>query len=187
MRHTAAVLLALAVMVLSGCACCGSSSPSQRNTGLWVAMYPVNRVLDVLDVVSFSAGLEGGLYADVHVTRAVQLGAGAGGGGSVGWWPGRQFGVGADYVSAAAFGPYSSEKQGYTRAGTAGVTDGTYLQDGLNTPTDTVHRKHRDYWAIGARVIAGIVGAEINVHPVEIADLVTGFFFVDFQGDDIGN
>jgi hypothetical protein len=36
-------------------------------------------------------------------------------------------------------------------------------------------------------MIALVACAEVELHPVELADLVTGFFFWDFQHDDIGN
>ena len=35
-----------------------SSRPKREGIGLWIAMYPINRILDILDVVSFHVGLE---------------------------------------------------------------------------------------------------------------------------------
>jgi hypothetical protein len=190
MRVRGALLFLLSVVVLASASCSSARSaagPADRNTVLWVAMYPVNRALDVLDIVSVSAGLGGGAYANAHVTRAVQVGLGAGGGVDAGWWQDRELGVGTDYIAGAAFGPWMAETEGRSRAGTAGVHTDRLAVQGPCTPTDPVHRVHRDYWGIGARVIALLVGAEVEVHPVEIADAVCGFFLVDFRRDDIGN
>jgi hypothetical protein len=64
---------------------------------------------------------------------------------------------------------------------------GEILEGGLNCPSNAAFQGHADYWAIGSRVIAGPVAGRLEVHPVEIADLITGFLFIDFQRDDIGN
>ncbi len=190
MRARAGLLFLVSAVVLSSASCscpCSAGGAGERNTGLWLAMYPVNRVLDVLDIVSVSAGLGGGAYANAHVTRAVQVGVGAGGGAEAGWWQDRELGVGTDYIAGAAFGPWMAETEGRSRAGTAGVHTDRLSVHGACTPTDAVHRTQRDYWGIGARVMALLVGAEVEVHPVEVADAVCGFFLVDFRRDDIGN
>lgn len=178
----AALLLVMAALA-TGCA---SSKGSSRNTGLWIAMYPVNRVLDVLDVVSFSAGLEGGLYANAHVTRAVQLGLGGGGGFNVGWWQKRELGADVDTISGLALGPFMLETENLSRAGTRGGRVETVDITGVCVPGGP-GSDERDYWGIGARAIVLLVGAEVEVHPVELADAITGFFFIDFMHDDIGN
>jgi len=40
------------------------------------------------------------------------------------------------------------------------------------------------YGEVGAGFQAAIVGMDVGVDPVEILDLVLGFFFIDLTGDD---
>jgi hypothetical protein len=35
--------------------------------------------------------------------------------------------------------------------------------------------------------VAGVVGAEVEFHPVKLADAITGFFFIDFLREDLGH
>jgi hypothetical protein len=191
---------AVVVLLLSVTVSCASTRTPGRNTALWVATYPVNRVLDVLDVVSISAGVYFPSGAEIHVTRAAQLGLMLTVGAEVGWWPNRELGFGTEVISSepvgdqqykdsstrAAFGPWSWGRTEYWRWGTRGRRHGAFHERGLNRARDSVHPRHQDYWGIGASVKAG-VGCEIEFHPVEFADAVCGFFFVDFQWDDIGH
>jgi hypothetical protein len=160
--------------------------PRRDGVGLWIALYPVNRVLDVMDVVSFHVGLEGGVLADVHATRAMQAGAGAGGGMQVGWWHRRNLAVGSAHAAGFELGPFNVEGEGFTRAGTGGAATRSYSVVGMSRPTDYVYQRYRDYWGVGGRVIALIVGTEVELHPVEVADALGGFFFIDFLRDDLG-
>ena len=41
-----------------------------------IAYYPVNRLLDLLDIVSVQVGFGFGVHANAHATRAVQAGFG---------------------------------------------------------------------------------------------------------------
>ena len=98
------------VFLMTGCASTPAGSGGNRNTALWIATYPVNRVLDVLDVVSVSVGPGGGLYADVHATRAAQLSLGIAADVGVGWWYQRELGLSAEAIYGAGFGPWSAER-----------------------------------------------------------------------------
>jgi len=153
---------------------------------LRLAMYPLNRVLDALDVFSFHVGLEGGVLADAHLTHAMQLQAGGSGGMQLGWWQGRNLAAGSAYTSGFALGPFNCENEGFTRAGTRGAAAKNFSLVNMGRPTDFVYQHYRDYWGIGARVTAAIVGFEAEFHPLELADAMAGFFFVDFLRDDIG-
>ena len=159
---------------------------TRESRSLWFVMYPVNRVLDFLDVVSFHVGLEGGVCAEAHATRAIQAGLGASGGMQVGWWQKRELAVGSAHQTGLALGPFSLEGEGCTRAGTLGARNSNYSVVGFNRPSDLVYQRHRDYWGIGGRATALLVGAEVEFHPVELADAIAGIFFIDFLRDDIG-
>jgi len=161
-------------------------APKRESPALPLAMYPVNRILDILDVASVHVGLEGGLYADVHATRALQVAAGAGGGAQVGWWQKRELAAGAAHVSGVALLPFSFEVESNSRAGTRGGREVGFGLAGLNRPHDLAYQRYRDYWGVGGRVSAVLVGAGVELHPVELVDAVLGFVFVDFLCDDVG-
>lgn len=161
--------------------------PESDSTTLWLATWPVNRVLDVFDIVTLEFGPQGGAYVDVHATHAVRVDLGAGGGMMLGWSQKRELAVGSGHITGLGLMPYSVEGGGTTRAGTAGARNASFHQVGLNRPSDYIYQHQRDYWAVGARVIAGAAGARVDVHPVEIFDAMTGFFFLDPLRDDIGS
>ena len=195
MRRLSIVLLVLAMVSLTGCASYstlyrppGATPEGDKDVPLWVFMYPVNRVLDILDVFTVSVGGGAGLYADVHITRAFQLGGGGGlSGFELGWWP-RTLGVRQGRILAGHFGPWSTWSEDYVAVGTRAQTArGKIMESGTNRPSGAAFKGHMDYWGIGARVIAVVGCVEVELHPIELADAVTGFFFWDFQHDDIGN
>ncbi len=162
-------------------------TPRRDPPALRIIAYPVSRLLDILDVVSFELGPQGGLYGGAHVTRALQASAGAGGGAQIGWWQKREFGVGAGHVAGLCLIPFSLEGEGWSRVGTRGARNVAICASGLNRPSDYLYQHHRDYWSAGARAIVLLVGARLEVHPVEAADALAGLFFVDFLRDDIGS
>jgi len=162
-------------------------APERDSGALSLVMYPVNRILDILDVVSVYVGLEGGLYADVHATRALQASAGAGGGAQVGWWQKRELAIGSAHVSGVALLPFSFEVESNSRAGTRGGREVGFRLAGLNRPRDLAYQRYRDYWGVGGRAIALAVGAGVELHPVELVDALLGFVFVDFLHDDVGH
>ena len=161
--------------------------PLRNSYALWIALYPVNRLLSILDIVSFHVGLEGGVYVDAHVTHAMQVAAGAGGGMQLGWWMRRDLAVGSAHVAGLALGPFSAESEGLSRFGTGGIRSSAFSIAGLSRPSDLEYQRYRDYWGIGARAIAGVAGAEVEFHPLKLADAITGFFFIDFLREDIGH
>jgi len=161
-------------------------APKRESATLWLAMYPLNRILDILDVASLHVGLEGGIYADVHATRALQAAAGAGGGAQLGWWQKRELAIGAGHVAGVALLPFSFEVESNSRAGTRGGREVGFGLAGLNKPHDLAYQRYRDYWSVGGRVIAVLVGVGAELHPVELVDAVVGFAFVDFLRDDVG-
>jgi hypothetical protein len=161
--------------------------PLRRSPVLWIVLYPVNRVLSILDIISFHVGLEGGAYADAHVTHAMQVAAGAGGGMQLGWWQRRDLAVGSGNVAGLALGPFSVEGEGYSRFGTGGIRSSSFSVVGLSRPSDLAYQRYRDYWGVGVRAVVLIVGAEVEFHPVELADAITGFFFIDFLRHDLGH
>lgn len=153
---------------------------------LALALYPFNRLLDVADVVSFHFGLEGGALLDVHATRAMQAGFGGGGGLQMGWWQKRDLGLGVGHVGEIAILPLSAANEGYARFGTGGIRSNNCSLIGINAPQDRGFQTNTDYWGVGGRFIILLLGVSFEIHPVEIADAVGGFFLLDFLHDDLG-
>ncbi len=181
MPKTRLVAVLAVVLLLPAC-----TTAEGRNPGLRVLMYPVNRVLDVADIVSLGVGLEPGVYLDAHVTRLVQLGGGVGGGTEVGWWPHRELGLRAGTIGALHLGPWSAAKMEFFRGGTRGGESLEYEMLGFNVPGDPVFREQLDYLGIGARLML-LLGLNFEFHPAEVLDAVLGILFIDFREDDIGN
>jgi hypothetical protein len=177
--------LAVACTIVLFCSAC-TATESGKKPGLWVAMYPVNRLLDVADIVSLGVGIEPGVYLDVHATRLAQLGGGFGGGTEVGWWPHRELGLRAGSISGLHIGPWSGAKMTFSRVGTRGQESLEYQLLGINTPGAPIFQEQVDYLGIGARIMM-LVGLNFELHPVEVLDAVLGFAFIDFKEDDIGN
>jgi hypothetical protein len=213
MRNYKAVPAILVAMLASSCA--SAAEPGHR-PALRILAYPVNRVLDLTDVVSFSLGVYSGdpahLRKDgqwtwaalafpgfglgVHATRALQVEFLTVYGLEAGWWPGRQLGVGNRRETLFALGPCSVGDVEWTRWGTAGPTHAEWCWGEwaggdpadviFDTPTDPRHQDSGDYWGIGLSVYC-IAGMSLELHPTEVADLFAGLLFVDFMWDDIGH
>jgi hypothetical protein len=160
--------------------------PLRDSLGLRIATYPLNRVLDVLDLVTVQVGPQGGIYADVHVTHALRLAAGGGGGVELGWSQKRELALGTGHRTGWALGPFALEGAGAARLGTHGARNTKFAAFGMNRPSDFSYQRYRDYWSIGGQAIVGAVGARLELHPVELVDLVAGILFADPLRDDIG-
>lgn len=176
----------VALLIVSLTASC-YTTPSGRQPGKWVLMYPVNRALDVADIVSVGAGPVVGLYADVHATRALQLGAGGGAGMQAGWWPDRELGLRTGGVSGLHIGPFSFANMHFGESAAEDAEFREYALRGSNCPGYPIFHEDLDYWAVGAKLIAGVVGFQFDIHPTEIGDALLGFLFIDIMQDDIGN
>ena len=68
--------------------------------------------------------------------------------------------------------------------GTSGRRSGGGDFAGLHKPGMPAYQMVRDYWALGASATAGIIGAEIEFHPLQLADFLAGWVGVDFLNDD---
>jgi len=167
-----------------------AAAPSSPGWGHKALLYLPNRVLDVLDVVSVSVALPsfpknwlaGFLHVNAHATRAIQVGAGNTNENiNLGLGYKRQLFPWFEEKYELAAGPLTfckfkiSQGNDKTDFGKAGVL----------LPTDEPFQKDlMDYWGVGAEVTFLPVGVKAEVHPVEIADLLLGFFFIDILKDD---
>ena len=148
--------------------------------------YVPNLIMDSLDIWSLQLKFGPTIGAGFRITRAFGLGAEAGM--TIGAFKdvNRQYGFAFEkgyqaqlpFVSAEAVSvvnPIGSVQQ--------------YWQHGSNFPLCTneiynIYSGARDYWAIEAYASA-LVGARVAIHPIDIADFITGIFFFDLKNDDI--
>lgn len=127
-------------------------------------MYVPNRVFDVFDIVRARVRLGPGLAVDARVTELADVYAGS-----------------YATVYAGLPGPRNRKLPRLpvgleTRTGVeASVVDAT-VEAGLGPEYGPAE--------VGAGVQLALIGVDIGVEPVEILDLVAGFFFFDIKGDD---
>jgi hypothetical protein len=149
-------------------------------------LWAPDRLLDLLDLVTVDVHLGLGALVDVHATRAVQVAAGLRAKGGIGLHDQRSLGLAND--SGAGFAVLAMGTQTFSGSSTgvpAGVITGSESIAGMHRPSSPLYRDYRDYWALGASTTAGIAGAEIDLHPVQLFDLIGGIFFLDFAHDDL--
>ncbi len=141
-----------------------------------IALWPVNRIADLFDIISFQFGFGFGVHVNAHATRLLQFGAGAATVSRLGF-DGRRFGLCNDVKAEFSLLPFSTEY--YKRQNAFGnflnYTDDDYYMKYMN---------HRDYWGIGAEATAGVANAGVEVHLKEIPDFILGLFFIDYMHDD---
>jgi hypothetical protein len=125
-----------------------------------------------------------GAYANVHVTRALQVGAGARGVVGLGWHDQRSLGMAMQGEAGLWALAFASEAYGGMLAGTSGIVAGSQGLTGLVEPTDPVFQEYRDYWAVGVGLTVVVIGVDFDLHPVELADALVGFTTIDFLHDD---
>lgn len=151
-----------------------------------IALYLPNRFLDILDTFSVSVGVGPVVRAELHATRAFAFGCGAGAEVMVLKGCNRQYGVarqsGYD-ISFAMFNRVNMTRDGQSRL----VVPFEIDEDGFPLPNQRLYEFYngaRDYWAIGGSLSLGLA-TSVAIHPIEFADLVTGFFFIDLKDDDL--
>jgi hypothetical protein len=151
-----------------------------------IALYFPNRIMDALDIFTVSVGVGPVARAKVYATRAFAFGGGAGAEVMVLKGCNRQYGfcrqAGYD-ISFAVLNRVSLDRDGQTRLIVPFVID----EEGFPSPNERLYEFYngaRDYWAIGGDLSLG-VATSVAIHPIEIADFVTGIFFIDLKDDDM--
>ena len=151
-----------------------------------VFCYVPNLIMDFLDMTSLD--LKGGLYGGLGFRITNYFGLGAQYGVNAGLYKdvNRQYGIGFERGYQAQLVFLTMEN--------ISVTDpiGTvkeFWRHGSNFPDSNaevyaIGTGARDYWAIEVYAYA-LAGAKVGVHPIEVADFITGLFFYDLIDDDI--
>lgn len=147
--------------------------------------YLPDRAFDLLDLVSFDVHLGIGAFANVHATRAAQVGAGLRTKIGVGLHNPRSIGLANEAeVGVAALALGSEAFSGASVGIPGGLALASDSMAGMHWPSGTVYRTYRDYWALGASLTAGFVGFEFDFHPIQIFDFIGGIVLIDFARDD---
>ena len=146
-----------------------------------VIWYLPNRLSDLLDI--FTVELKAGEVAlDLKLTRYATFGGAVGRQYSFGWsiydqrgayW---QRGWSVDFLNYRAEDIYRKTVFGYYKPlfkNTSGKVDIAGM----------CKEKSADPWAIGINASL-LLGANIEIHPVELADFIAGILCVDFKDDD---
>jgi hypothetical protein len=141
-------------------------------------------VFDLLDIFSFDINFGGGVFANAHATRALQAGAGLRSVGGIGWHDNRSLGVESQKEAGLNVLALGAQAYSATRVGTSGIQETSEGMAGIHCPSDLIYQEYRDYWAVGASVTAVFIGIDVDVHPIQILDFLTGFIGIDICNDD---
>ncbi|OGV50908.1 MAG: hypothetical protein A2X49_05705 [Lentisphaerae bacterium GWF2_52_8] len=158
---------------------------SQAGVADKLLLYFPNRIMDLLDIASLTPSFGPQAHLEVWATRAFSFGAGIGASSKLVKAYNRQYGVGMENGWSMSFTCISAENTQVVHT-SRDVKEYSYHAVGIPDPFDQVYdfqKGARDYWAIGVRG-GGIVELEGELHPIDIADFVLGWFFIDIKGDD---
>ncbi|MBW2416572.1 MAG: hypothetical protein JRG76_18920 [Deltaproteobacteria bacterium] len=159
--------------------------PVERSTGERILYYPLDRLADLADIVSFSVSLGAGVEVKAHVTRGLQAGFGGKGMSGIGWMAPRIAGTQQELEIGVAFLHYEQTRIVGRRHGSpGGVTTGFMDMTGLQSTSAGFYQDYRDFWGVGASVALVLAGASAEIHPVQLFDFITGFLGVDIAHDD---
>lgn len=156
----------------------------KRSTRARVMLWLPDRILDLLDVASFGVHFGIGAFADGHVTRALQIGGGVRTTGGVGLYGQRSLGLKSQSEAGLTLIAAGTHTYAGSLVGTGGTRSATDSWTGAHRPMSPLYQELRDYWALGASGTAGIVGFDVELHPLQLADFLAGFVGVDFLNDD---
>ncbi|MCE9501110.1 MAG: hypothetical protein K8R21_11540 [Leptospira sp.] len=154
--------------------------PSTLERVLW---YLPDRIFDLIDMFTIEVNLGPQIGGGVWVTRAVQVVAFTGTTGGGGLYQKKQYGLRIEASFELMLGPVGISAVSGIRGGTGGI-DYTARSTFLHTPSKPIYQEYRDYWAIGAKAGLVIIGAEVELHPLEIFDFFAGIALFDPMGDD---
>ncbi len=175
----AVALFALAIMLSAG----SSSNAAVTDTLL---MYIPNRAVDFVDCFSATVGFGPAIEGRAWVTRWLSFGGGIGATAKVVKQINRQYGTCLDSGWNAHFMVISAEAYEIEKC-SRGVKKYYQYSTGVPLPGEKIydiHNGERDFWSIGAE--GAVLGQfSFEIHPIEMADFITGIFFIDLKGDDI--
>lgn len=152
-----------------------------------IAWYLPNRVLDLVDLITFEFGPGAGIGVSVYATQYVSLGAQASLGDAMIGIDRRHLSAHAEIENFVDVLPIEARYFKQARASTGTSYTLSEQNVGMKDPRDTIYQVNRDFWAIGYSCQCWAWGAfRFELHPVELYDLISGLFFIDYLNDDLG-
>lgn len=150
-----------------------------------LVLYVPNRIVSFFDIFSADVGYGPSIKADVAVTKAFDFGAGTGATSKAIKGYNRQYGFALENGYKLSFGPITAEETEVSHS-TNNVQDYWVHSKGLPDYTEKVYdieKGARDYWAVSVGA-ALFVEADFAIHPIDIANFVTGFFLYDIKDNE---
>jgi hypothetical protein len=172
------MLIVLAFVLLAG-------NETQAGVADKILLYLPNRIVDLTDIFSISLGFGPVVRAEARVTRYCDIGAGIGISAKIIKGANRQYGGGLQNGWDASFLCIAAEDT-ELESGSRWLKSYWYHSSGIPSPSEKIYNFYtgeRDFWEIGVNG-AALVELDAALHPVEIADFITGWFFIDLKGDD---
>ena len=158
---------------------------SMKKLGRYFLFYIPNRLLDAADMITLDMSVGGGFAAEMQATRYFQIGGSYGESYFMAKNYARQYGCG--FKDTSHFGFIFMEKDiTFVNETTGSVKE--YVIDFPQFATadyllDAFRDDDVDFWKIGGR-IGWVVEVGFGIHPIEVADFITGIFFLDIMEDD---
>lgn len=186
------LLLTVTVVFAAGCTPrmmgvnhAGEKLERERTWNAKLGYYLLSRFLDTLDMVTLNAGLGPALHGEVHITNAARLGVGGAYLASFGTGAApRDFGFFGRGIAELSLLPWSAQINHWDEYLSTGEDFDVTTVD-FRSPTEQVFRRKADYWSVGASAGFLIVGGQIELHPLQMADWLLGWFTIDFLNDDL--
>lgn len=158
---------------------------TMKKTGLYLLLYIPNRIVDATDIITFNVNAGDGFWAEMQATRFAQMGGSYSEGYFIAKAYSRQFGFG--HKDTKRFGFFYWEH------------DITIVDETIGSVNEyTIYFPHFaiadhnlaafmdedvDFWKVGGN-IGWFIGVGFGIHPIEVADFITGIIGIDISKDD---
>ena len=163
----------------------GTSSVAKAGAGDTILLYIPNRIVDMMDVFSVTVGFGPAIGAELKATKYCSLGGEVGFTAQMVKGINRQYGFAVENGWNASFLMISAENRERDES-IGSVKNYYYYSTGVPSidpiPYD-FHKGAKDFWGVGAK-LAALIELQAEFHPVEIADFVLGWLFIDIKDDD---
>ena len=166
----------------------GTTSYAADSVFEGIVLYIPHRLVDAFDVFSMTLGFGPTARVKVHATRDFAFGAGVGVEASAVKQINRQYGFGLESGWDASFAWLSAEHS-QRESSLGSLKDYYYYSTGIPSPRENIYKFFdgtRDFWSLGVEAGVGLVKFNFELHPVEVADFITGWIFIDLKDDDFG-
>ncbi len=163
----------------------GNVVSAQVKAGDTILLYVPNRIMDFADMFSMTLGFGPAIGIEGQVTEHLALGGDVGPTAQMIKGINRQYGFAVQNGWNASFLMISAEDRDRTHS-IGSVKDYNYYSTGVPSidkmPYD-IHKGAKDFWAVGGKLKA-LIDVQFYLHPIEIADFVLGWLFIDIKDDD---